>query len=275
VVAVSTVVFDGLGLDRGAEILSDLGIAEVEVAYIEGYMPFDEATFTAREGRRVASIFERHGIALRAVSAHTDPGLPDGADRLLRRLEFTAGAGAGTMVSNATLAAARRDLMRTLETALPRFAEADVVLALENPGHGRDALLPDGRSGAALVSAWDSPWLRLNYDVGNAYTYAQGSIDLGADLDAALPFVQRLHLKDVAETGPDWHFCPVGRGAVGYGTRLDLTRLNGFDITIEHPIRLWRPGRADPVRHSAIPAEEDVRRAITASVDALRGLRSI
>ncbi len=60
----------------------------------------------------------------------------------------------------------------------------------------------------------------------------------------------------MAAAGPDWIFCDLGAGAVGYGTRLSLAPLRGFDLTLEHPIRLWRPNRADPVRRSAIPEQE-------------------
>jgi sugar phosphate isomerase/epimerase len=271
-VAVSTVAFDGLSLVRGAEILSDLGVAEVEVAYIEGYMPFDESSFTARAGREIASLFAGHGVAMRAMSAHTDLGRADSVDRLLRRLDFAAGAGVDTIISNATTTGARAAFMRTVEAALPRLADAGVVLAMENPGHGRDALLPDGRAGAAVVATWDSPWLRLNYDIGNAWTYAQGRIDLAADLDAALPVVRRVHLKDVAERGPDWHFCPFGDGAVGFGKRVPVDRLHGIDATLEHPLRLWRPGRGDPARRLAAPTDGEVRSSISASVASLRHL---
>jgi sugar phosphate isomerase/epimerase len=271
-VAVSTVAFDGLGLARAAEILSELGIAEVEVAYIDGYMAFDEGSFTARAGREVASLFAGHGVAMRAVSAHTDLGRADSIDRLLRRLDFAVGAGLDTLISNATATAARAAFMRTVEAVLPRLSDAGVVLALENPGHGRDVLLPDGRTGAAIVATWDSPWLRLNYDIGNAWTYAGGRIDLAADLDAALPVVRRVHLKDVAERGPDWHFCPFGAGAVGYGGRLPVAPLHGLDATLEHPLRLWRPGRADPARRSAVPTEAEMRSSIAASVASLRDL---
>lgn len=271
-VAVSTVVFDGLDLMLGARILSALGVPEVEVAYIEGYMPFDEGTFTERAGREVAALFSDHGVSVGAVSAHTDLGRDDSVERLLRRLDFAAGAGVETIVSNTTTAGARSAFMRNVDAALPRFADAGVVLAIENPGHGRGVLVPDGRSGAAVVAEWSTPWLRLNYDIGNAYTYAEGRIDLAADLEAALPFVRRIHLKDVMAAGPDWIFCHLGAGAVGYGTRLSLAPLRGFDLTLEHPIRLWRPNRADPVRRSAIPKQEDVERAITASIRTLDDL---
>lgn len=267
-VAVSTVVFDGLGLARGAEILSDLAVREVEVAYIEGYMPFDESTFSESEGRRVSALFAGNGVTMRAMSAHTDLGRSDGADRLLRRIDFAVGAGVDTIVSNASTTTLNAGFMRTVAAALPRLADAGVVLAIENPGHGRDAIIPDGRTGAAVVAEWDSPWLRLNYDIGNAYTYAHGRIDLAADLDAALPFTRRLHLKDVAEDGPDWHFCPLAAGTIGYGTRLSVAPLRGRDATVEHPLRLWRPGRADPVRRHSVPEEAEVRHAISASMRA-------
>ena len=271
-VAVSTVLFDGLSLVRVAEILSELRVAEVEVAYIEGYMPFDEHSFTVRAGRETASMFADHGVAMRAMSAHTDLGRADSIDRLLRRLDFAVGAGVKTVISNATRTEAQADFLRNIESVLSRFEDAEVVLALENPGHGRDAVLPDGRTGAALAARWDSRWLRLNYDIGNAYTYAQGRIDLVDDLDAALPFVQRVHLKDVAESGPDWRFCPVGAGSVGDKTHLPVNRLSMLDATLEHPLRLWRPGRADPVRRATVPDEADMRSAISASFANLRDL---
>jgi sugar phosphate isomerase/epimerase len=265
-VAISTVVFDGHPLRWAAEMLADLGVAEVEPAYIDGYMPFDETTFTSANGQAIARLFADHGIAMRAVSAHTDLGRDDALDRLLRRLEFAAGAGLDTVISNATGAAGGAGLMRLIDTALPRLKAAGVVLALENPGHGQGALLPDGRSGAALVARWHSPWLRLNYDIGNAWSYSGGRIDLVADLDAALPFVRRLHLKDLAATGDDWAFCPLGAGDIGYGRVIPLDRIAGRDVTIEHPLRLWRPGRGDPLRRAAVPQEEAVRAAITAAL---------
>jgi sugar phosphate isomerase/epimerase len=267
--AVSTVVFDGIGLDRGAAILASLGVEEAEPAYIDGYTPFDETTFTEAEGRRVAGLFAAEGVTVRAVSVHTDLGGPDGADRLGRRLDFARGLGADTMISNASRAEALSALMRTLDAALPRLEQAGVVLALENPGHGTGAALPDGRAGAALAAAIGAPWVRLNYDIGNAFTYAGGRIDLAADLAAARSHARRLHLKDIAESGADWSFCPLGAGTVGYGRRIAGAMLEGIDLTVEHPIRLWRPGRGDPVRRAAPPTPDEARRAVAASLESL------
>ena len=267
--AFSTVILDGQDLASGADLLAAAGVTEVEPAYIEGYIPFDETTFTAAHGQAMARLFAARGLRVRAVSAHTDLGGADGLARLLRRLDFAVGLGAEVVISNATAAANRDALLRMLDAALPRLEAACVVLALENPGHGAGALIPDGRAGAALVSSVGSNWLRLNYDIGNAFTYAKGAIDLRADLSAARPFACRLHVKDVRQQGADWHFCPPGQGIVGYGSGIPPAALSGLLMTVEHPIRLWRPGGGDPVRHAAPPSDSEVRAAITAALTTL------
>ncbi|SCY65160.1 Sugar phosphate isomerase/epimerase [Paracoccus tibetensis] len=272
--AVSTTVIDGMDFARGARVLAEAGATEVEPAYIDGYTPFDEATFSAANGRAVAALFAAEGLSIRAMSAHTDLGRADGADRLLRRLTFAAAMGAGTVISNATASGNLDGLLRTLETVVPELEAAGIVLALENPGHGSEALLPDGAAGASFVASFGSPWVRFNYDIGNAVTYSGGRIDLAADLAAVRGQASRLHLKDVAVTGADWTFCPIGEGFVGYGERVDRSVLEGLPLTVEHPIRLHRPGRGDPVRRAEAPTEAEIRVALAASATALDRLLS-
>lgn len=270
--AVSTVVIDGMDFGRGARVLAEAGVTEVEPAYIDGYTPFDEATFTPANGHAVAALFAAEGLTIRAMSAHVDLGRADGADRLLRRLSFAAALGARTIISNATALGDVNGLLCTLETVLPELESAGIVLALENPGHGRGALLPDGAAGASFIASFGSPWVRFNYDIGNAVTYSGGRIDLAADLAAVRGHTCRLHLKDVAETGADWTFCSIGAGFVGYGARVSGSALEGLPLTVEHPIRLHRPGRGDPVRRAEAPAEAEVRTALAASAAVLERL---
>lgn len=270
--AFSTAIIDGLDLAEGADLLAESGVTEVEPAYIQGYIPFDETTFTARNGQAAKALFAARGIVVRAVSAHTDLGDPAGLERLLRRLEFAGGLGAGTIVSNATTTANRNRLLRVIDAALPRLESAGIVLALENPGHGEGALIPDGRGAAALVASLGTPWVRINYDIGNALTYSMGGIELQADLAAARPYACRLHVKDVKAAGSDWHFCPPGRGIVGYGSRIRRRDLAGLPLTVEHPIRLWRPGRGNPVRRTEPPTAATVRAAIAAAKETLESL---
>ena len=72
--SVSTVVFDGHDLEAGFALLSALGIMAVEPAFIKGYMPFDETTFSPSAGRVMAQALARHGLVASALSAHIDLG---------------------------------------------------------------------------------------------------------------------------------------------------------------------------------------------------------
>ena len=266
-VAFSTVIVDGYDLAEGLSLLAAAGVDEVEPAFIGGYMPFSEATFTPAAGSELGRMIAGNGLTARAISAHIDLGAHDSAARLLRRLDFALAMGVTTVISNATSADRAEAFRATLRAVLPEFARAGAVLALENPGHGSGALIPNGAAGAQVAAAIGRPSLRLNYDIGNAVTYARGEIDIAADLAAALPWAVRLHLKDVAPEGEDWVFCALGQGFVGYGTRvLAGPCANLPPVAIEHPLRLWRPGRGDPVARPLVPDPSEVQRAVASSV---------
>ncbi len=266
-ISVSTVVLDGQIFERGLELLAMAGARSAEPAYIEGYMPFDEATFSEKAGLALARSLRNAGLGLRALSAHSDLGLAASTDKLRRRLDFAAAAGARILISNATTTDKVGSFVDTIAGIQPDLAARHMILALENPGHGRCALLPDGARGAALITSLGDPHIRMNYDVGNAESYRARTKSAADDLAAALPVTAYLHLKDLKSVGADWLFCPVGRGDMGYGTRLALNRLPAdLPIGIEHPIRLWRPGRGDPVRRAEVPDEATVIAAIRAAI---------
>lgn len=274
--SVSTVVFDGQDMAAGFDLVAKLGLRAVEPAFIKGYVAFDETTFLPASAARMAEMLAQSGLRAAALSAHLDLGEPDSIERLLHRADYAARIGAPTVVTNATTLDRRGALEALLAVCLPEFAARKVVLALENPGHGTDALIPDGAAGAALVKEFADPWLRLNYDIGNALTYGARSLSAGHDLACALPHAARLHLKDVATVGADWRFCAIGDGAVGYSGLLDwLFQQPGLpSLGLELPLRLTRPGRGDPVRGADPVSLTEARKAIAASVAFCEALRA-
>ncbi len=261
--SVSTVVLDGQAFERGLDLLAMAGVTAVEPAFIEGYMPFDEDSFSEKAGLQLARTLRNAGLGIRALSAHTDLGQTNSVDKLRRRLDFAAAAGARVVVSNATTADQKATFLQTIAAVQPDLAARDMILALENPGHGANALMPNGLQGAALVASLDDPRIRMNYDIGNAQSYGARATSAADDLAAALPVTVHLHLKDLKSVGEDWLFCPVGQGDIGYGTTLGLGSLPPrLSIGIEHPIRLWRPGRGDPQRRAEVPDEALVVAAV-------------
>lgn len=269
--SVSTVVLDGQSFARGLELLAKVGVQVVEPAFIQGYMSFDEETFTERGGLALGRQVKDAGLAIRAMSVHMDLGHTDSAYKLLRRMDFAAAAGAGIIITNATTTDRVTEFRETIAAVETEIAARNLILALENPGHGRDALLPDGKRGAEVIRAIGNPRIRMNYDIGNAESYGARQGSAGDDLKAALPVAAHLHLKDLALVGDDWQFCPLGTGDIGYGRSLPLGSLPaGLPLGIEHPIRLWRPLRGDPVRRAKAPDEATVIAAVTSALEFLR-----
>lgn len=269
--AVSTVAFDGHDWDTAFGCLSELGVSLVEPAFIDGYLDFSEADFSSASASRLGKAMRAHGLASRAVSAHVDMGSPDAAEKLVRRVRFAASIGADTVITNAARNACREAFTGALETVLPQCEAHGIVLNLENPGHGSDNMLPDGAHGVALLSEIGSPLVGLNYDVGNAYSYNGGNIDLHSDLDAATGVGASLHLKDLAEVGDDWTFCTIGAGVLGHSNVLGkINEMSGSRyMCLELPLRLFRPNRGDPVRRREPPDLLQCRNAVKTSLDYL------
>ncbi len=274
-ISVSTVVFDGHDMSAGFDVLASLGIDAVEPAFIKGYVDFDETDFRPAAAAAMAERLRNSGLRAAALSAHIDLGEDDSSDRLLCRADYAARIGAPMVITNATAQANRAAFDATLDRCLPEFAARGVVLALENPGHGSDSLIPSGAAAAALLGSIRHPALRLNYDIGNAMTYGDRRATAQDDLSTALPWCARLHVKDIGIDGPDWHFCAVGDGAVGYADLLPWLFSQGGvpGIGLELPLRLTRPKRGDPVRKPDPAPLAVARSAIEKSVAYCRNQR--
>lgn len=251
------------------------GFARVEPAFIDGYVPFTEQDLNEDAGARLLDAIHAHGLTVHAVSAHIDLGTPDAPERLARRIGFAGALGASCLVSNAGAADAAAQICATIEGAVPALEDAGIVLALENPGHGQGNLVPDGASGVRLLAELGFPApVRLNYDLGNAYTYHHGRLDAVADLDAALPHLAFAHLKDVAADGPHWRFVAAGTGDVGLPAlvaRLAAARPD-LVLGLEMPLRLMRPQRADPERRDRPPTVGEIGDALSRTSQAFAGV---
>lgn len=265
--SVSTVAWDGHGMDAALDGAAACGLSHVEPAFIRGYVAFEESDFSAGKAVRLRGALAARGLSVLAVSAHIDLTDDAATDAGQRRIGFVSDLGARILVTNAGPAAGRDAFRRTLDTLLPHAQAAGVVLALENPGHGSGDLIPDAVAGAALLDSIGAGvgMVGLNLDLGNVYTYAQGRCDLASQVAAAGPHLCHLHVKDVAETGDDWEFVPIGQGALPYA---DLLRHvpPTVPIGLELPLRLRRPAKADPVRGATPPDPAEIAAAVDASV---------
>jgi sugar phosphate isomerase/epimerase len=265
-ISVSTVAYDGYPIDVAFAELQRLGVTLVEPAYIKGYMVFDEDDFEAPAALAMNALLKRHSLGCVAISAHMDTGAPDAEAMLARRLQFTAAIGARYTITNSTTHDRRSSFERTLMRNLRLAEQLGVVIALENPGNGPDNLMLDAARGAALVQSFNSPFLRMNYDTGNALTCTEGRTRPEIDIEFALPLSSHMHLKDVVRKEGRWHYVALGSGEIDYGKLFaKLKPRPDIPLTIELPLRLKRMFHQDPERDGERPSLADIAVAITTS----------
>lgn len=272
IVSASGAPYDGHSRERMLESLARLGFTHVEPAFIVGYTePFDETAFLPAEAEAWRRAMGAAGLACHAMSSHIDLGLDDAVEVFTGRMEFAAALGAKVIATNASARAREAAFRRNIDSLLKRAERLGLVIALENPGDGSDNLINTAADGVALVAAYASPWLRLNYDAANTASHRPDFGDFAGDAVRALPASAHAHIKDVRRTDRGWFFTPVGEGAIGCARLLSaVAALPDFPVSIELPLRLHRDPDARPVRQAGPVALETIENALARSLRAVR-----
>lgn len=265
-IAISTAPFEGYDWQTAFRTIAEAGATRVEPAFIGGYSRFSEDDFNESAAYRLAGEARRDGLTIPAVSAHIDLGAPDAGEMLARRLRFAGACGARYLVTNAGFSRDINEISSQIERALPLCEELDVVLALENPGHGSGAAVYDAASGKALAGRFQHPRLRLNYDAGNVFSYSKATLQPAEDLARhGFGLIGYMHIKDLAPDGDDWIFCAIGDGLVDYDALFGLIPPD-MPISLELPLHLYRPQRSDPTRKADALSLAKIKRALETSL---------
>ena len=276
VVSLSTVAFDGHARPVALEAAARLGFGHVEPAYIQGYMDFTEDDLGDVPAVRLRAELAAHGLGCVAVSAHMDAGGEDAAAMLSRRLRFAAGIGASFVVTNTTTRGRREAFLRHVAAVLPLAQSLGVALAFENPGFGDDSLIGRAADAAAVLDEFRSPWVTLNYDAGNVFTFNYERVAPQDDLPLALPLARHLHLKDVLASADGWQFVALGEGSIDTPALLRMLAGGDVPVALELPLRLERPGCGPMVRQRdplPVPVIESAVARSLAFVRASLGIR--
>jgi sugar phosphate isomerase/epimerase len=265
-ISVSTVAYDGYPFETSFAELARLGIKLVEPAYINGYMVFTEEAFETVAVAAMKTRLKQYGLSSLAISAHMDTGAADAEAMLARRIRFTAGIGARYTITNSTTHDRRQQLEKTLDANLRLAEKLGVIIALENPGHGNTNIMMDAERGAELVRAFNSPFLRMNYDTSNALTCTEGGTRPESDIDYAMPISSHMHLKDVVRAEDRWRYVAIGAGEIDYPKLLSKLKPRlDLPLTIELPLRLQRKLHQDPQRETDLSPLPTIAHAIKKS----------
>lgn len=257
----------------GLDLLAEIGVTQVEPAFIRGYVDFDETDFEPLRAGRLAREMDTRGLRVQALSAHMDLSGTDAPDALARRIDCAAQIGARFLITNAGRNPPGRRSSAVFRGRC-QSRRGGVLLALENPGHGDGDLIGTPDAACAFIDDIDSDLVRLNVDVCNFATY-QGGADPLPGLQKTRTRAAHIHLKDYRVQGADWHFATLGDGCLDQSAIVDAA--GESPLGLELPLRLSRPGRADPVRGPRLsrPAiRAAIERSLKCCVQALAHSRS-
>lgn len=271
--AINTLAFHGYPLDAALEEIARF-CRYVEPVYISKYdSTLREEYFNETNAQSLRQRLEGLRLKVTAMGSHLDLGQADTVEVFRRRMEFARAIGAGMILTNATEKSRRTTFFRNIEKLAVYAEKLHLVIALENPGDGQDQLLGTGLAGAAILEELGSDRVRLNYDVSNVFTYSHGQRHPDEELEAVLPYVGHLHLKNVKSWEGAWPVCGLDAGVIDYARLFQrFPALSGIPMSVELPLRFGYDAEFHfGLRQTlAVPSLDSIRKTLQDSLDYLR-----
>ena len=264
ILSISTSAYDGYEFPVILKEISRLGASYVELAFIQGYMDsFDEDYFSEINAKMIQGLLSDTGLSCFAFSAHMDLAAKGTVDILKKRMVFAKTVGAKIIVTNAAPRPQEKEFIQNIVALADIAKSLDMIIALENPGDGKENVVNSGETGASIIRHIASDWVRLNYDFGNVISHFFERLRPEEDFIYALPFSAHLHIKDVKSNGQGWSFVEIGKGSIDYSFILKTlaSKYPQIPISLEIPLRITRDRDASP-RRAASPLPLDEIRSI-------------
>jgi len=147
-----------------------------------------------------------------AVSGHCDMTDDAAFARLLKKIEFAGRIGARYLNTRCGPKERMDKFLINVNKAAEEAAKWNVILNLESYGD----IVGEASTSGALFEQLNLPNVQYNYDPGNTYRFAKGSITIEDDVAGATVPLAYLHLKDTSiRDGWIWND-PIGSGALNY-----------------------------------------------------------
>ena len=271
-ISVSTVAYDGYGLDRACESLARLGATQVEPAFLTAFDSEGIASdFSQAGAATAASVIAGSGLTCQAMTMAFDLGALRAAPAMLKRMEFARRAGAQIVNVLAPPRRRERAFLANLDVIVRQAPSLGVRLGLENPGDGVSSVMDTAADAAILVERFGSDSVGVNFDLGNRATHAPDR-DPVRDAVQALPHCINVHLKDLRRTPQGWFFTAIGQGEIDCARLLDAIRARASPppVTIDLPLRLHRRPDATLSRARYRAPLADIEAAIDVSLRFVR-----
>ncbi len=246
--AVSTNSFHSYTFDEALKGIAAGGYTSVELSSVPGWTEHVARDASDADLDAVRQQVRDAGLDAISMSGHSDlasdAGIADfrKAIHIARHLNIpylTTSTGGHDDSSTGSVDDQRREFLNRFGPLADEAAEAGINICIETHG----GLSATGALAAELVRAIDKPNVGINYDTANVIFY--GHTRPEEDIEAALPYITHMHLKDKAGGDQEWNFPAIGSGNVDFVTIFDILRKGDFhgpiSIELEFQGEPWPP----------------------------------
>lgn len=226
--AVSTNTYHGFSLEEALEGIARAGFRYIELSCVPDWT-FHFRCDRAKEEdfRKLRQELAHFGLSVLSLSAHSNLATEEGCAYLVSALRCARELGARVVNTGTVDREEDENLLKKYLEWLSREAErCDVFLALEVHGD----VFSSGRRLRELLEEVQLPHVGINYDTGNALFY--GNVRPEEDLQACLPWIVHMHLKDKRGGYRVWDFPPLGDGMVDFPTIFRILQEGEKDIPL-------------------------------------------
>jgi len=237
--AINTLAFHGYKLEEAFDQIAQLGVDYVEPVFISKYdQALTEAYFTGKNANRLIQLLGTNQLKVRVVASHMDLGHKDSVEVFRKRMEFSHLLGAKIILSNSSHKSSGRQFFKNMEQLAALAENLEIVIALENPGDGKDSLIGTGKEGISIIKKINSDFVKLNYDFSNLFTLTKGKIKREDALEEYYPYIAHLHLKNVKAKNGLWEISNLKEGIINYEELFErFPFLLDLPKSIEQPVR--------------------------------------
>ena len=245
IVAVNSNCYHGFTLEEAVSGIQAAGFHYIELTATKGWTEhiFPDMSFARLDA--VRDLLEEKDLVPFALSGHCNLMDPQRRPDFIRNIRLAEFFGCDYIVSSvgeAHLKDARvaddETVARALLDLLPELERRGLVLALETHGdHGTGARL------APIVRRVNSGLVRLNFDTANVIFY--GGADPCGDLEACVPEVGYMHLKDKAGADREWNFPAPGKGRIDFPRLFRILEENRNACPLSVEIEFTQAGAKD------------------------------
>lgn len=272
ILAISTLAYLGYSFETVCEQISKIGCMYVEPCHIATYdSNITDSFFSEEQAQRYIRIMERFNLRCVALAAHMDLGSKNAVESFSKRMEFAHAIGCSYIHSNPTTIQYEKQFFDNIKQLSALAEKLGIIITLENPGDKSDSIMPDGETGVKIIAKINLPYVKMNYDPLNLYSFSLGKRKPEEDFLHSFGNFSHMHLKDMVLTNGGWEYTAIGQGVIDYKHILKkLLELPEFPpLSIELPLQFYRNENnvMTPLPPDKRPSLDDIKITLKKSID--------